>query len=262
MPTPNTKNVPESQGWGLKMSRLRRWKRQLGLLFFRHRQHANFVADLILIIGSGVYVNALSDRLRSPIPSWQDFVVEPFQAWLVITLLCLGMVNWLRSVSQIEGRRDQLRRLHEAFARAILFPRKERIRLRVFCHLADTRRKLLFPFCSWSWTHFPDYDRPVPYAGAGSDIFVIAEAYLSRDAVARNLPIDHLARTPSHVAVWPDIRSVIAAPIRDFDDPDCVPLGTISLDCDRTLEALKLDQVESQEMARIYAAAVYRLLKE
>lgn len=93
-----------------------------------------------------------------------------------------------------------------------------------------------------------------------SNRFVIVRAFKERDVKAKNVAPSEVSGMP--VAVWPELKCVIAAPIRDFNDPQCKPLGTINFDSNRTLEEVHFEGKRAQEICRVYASSIYDLLKD
>jgi hypothetical protein len=64
------------------------------------------------------------------------------------------------------------------------------------------------------------------------------------------------------IAIWPKLRSILAAPIRDLTDADCDVLGTLSFDSAQTLAENHFDDPAAEEICKIVATCVYCILRE
>ncbi|TWT39790.1 hypothetical protein KOR42_51680 [Thalassoglobus neptunius] len=246
------------------MAGIRSFIRGLALWIHQHRVLAEALISFVLMMVAGIYASQFATECQSATdlltPTfWQKWI----HVWGLAAVVMLIVTILLRRLSVYEGKQKLISRLHESFARAILFPRVQHLNLRVFCHKTDPAKQELVPLCSWSWHHYPDNDSRVPYGE--ENIFVIAKAFRSSDAVAEDLPEGHLDAVPEGVVIWEDLTSVIAASIRDYDVPQCEPIGTVSIDFDRTLAQMGLGTPnavnEAKELARRYGHLLYQLLK-
>jgi hypothetical protein len=128
--------------------------------------------------------------------------------------------------------RTQVKIVLEATCRAPIHPHTlTGYPIRAQCRIANTRDKRLEPFCSWSYLIPPDKGLSVDYEGPDKDVLVIAKAYRSNRILAEDLPSNHNELyTGGHKGmIWPELRSVLAAPIRDPADDTSLPIGVISL---------------------------------
>ena len=246
------------------MGRIKKVFESFSLWIHKHRILAKSIINFLMMISAGIYANMFVSKYSGTEDLLsRAFWSHPIHWWgLLPTVLFICDIAVFR-LFVVTGKRLLVKNLHEAFARAMLFPRVQHLNLRVFCHLANKRSKELVPFCSWSWHHFPDADSRVPYED--DSVFVIARAFRTRDCTAEDLPPDHLDHVPDGVVVWPDLTSVIAASIRDYDLPNCEPIGTVSIDFDRTLAQMRLNSPaalnEAKELARRYGHLLYHIFK-
>ncbi len=233
----------------------------------RHIGFVQLVMDLLLMLIASFYANRVThDELWNLLGQFRliQFVSDSGKLNLLLVIACsIVFCRYKISGSLSEAnRKEAIEHLLHASARALVFP-SEKVRIRAFCHLADTKTKELLPYCSWSPHQDTDSDVRVPYEGSDSSIFVIAKAFKRRHVIAEELPPNHLDQTPQGIRdmVWKDIRCVLAAPIRDFSKSDSEILGTISFDTSQPLSSIKFDTPSAKDICVLYARAIYDLLK-
>jgi hypothetical protein len=187
--------------------------------------------------------------------------------WLLLLLgaaVVLVLVGYgsTRIVS-VSRKRDLVDRLLATSAMALIFPASS-VPIRVSCRLHDRSARMLNPFTAWSQHVHDDFHDPVPCDGPDSGIFVIVRALKQNRTIAEDLPNDHLDHTPASVHVWRDLKSVLAAPIRDFNDlsPEAEVLGVLAFDSAKPLSENLFDSATARDICCAYASCIFRLLKE
>jgi hypothetical protein len=170
------------------------------------RKHIGLIQigmDLLLVLITSFYANRVTqDRLWNLLEQFHliQFFSEAGKLNLLLAMACcIVFVRYKVSGSLSEAnRKDAIGHLLQASARALIFPR-EKVPIRAFCHIADTEKKELLPYCSWSPHKDADSDARVPYEGPASTIFVIAKAFKRRHVLAEELPANHLEQTPEGI---------------------------------------------------------------
>lgn len=154
--------------------------------------------------------------------------------------------------------------LLQAATRALIYPKRvDQAPVRAFCHIADRNKRILRPYCTWSFHQFEDRDAQIPYEGPDATPFVIARAFNQKRVVVEPISSTHLNDYSESLKekIWPELQCVAAAPIRDFQDADSEPLGTIALDSSLPLSALPLDRRDAKDILSLIAHCVYILKK-
>lgn len=162
--------------------------------------------------------------------------------------------------------RDLIGDILHVMSIALIFPRADStVFFRTFCHLPRRTSPTLVPVCMWSsQRETEDYDAEIPYAGPGSEHFVIAQAFTGKEVVMRELPAGHTDLYPDHLKrkILPELRGVVAVPICAYEPGiEDEALGTISIDTTRPWSELGLDDVGAMRDVLIWGArAVRRVL--
>lgn len=142
-------------------------------------------------------------------------------------------------------------------AECMLAFRDSKAEVHTYCHTVDLQGKWLVPFCcGGDWR--PEKDRNIPL---DNKLFVIVNAFDSHDVKRKDLKPEERDK-PGGIPIWEKMRCVLAAPIRDFENANCEPLGTFSLAGSLSLKQLGWDTVEAERICRILASGIYELLKE
>ena len=228
----------------------------LGALLRKHVGLVQLILDFFLAISVAVYANLLT---------LHQFKYREVGYWNLL-VLGFGLIVLLRyritRQFSIKTQRRVAENILQAAARTLALPKRGgENSFRAACHLYDARHKELKHFCHWSSFWHADWDQSIPCNHPRSEKFVIVRAFKYRAPEAKNLEDDE--RSNLLVPVWSGIKSVIAAPIRDFNnpDPEAEPLGTISFDSSLTLQQARLDTDQAKEICRIYASSLYELMK-
>ena len=226
----------------------------LGSLARRHIDLIKSVLDYLMGILTAVYANLLTMHgFHYRDVRYGNFLVLAF---IFIVVLRYKMTRQF----SMETQRRVARNILEAAARTLALPKQGREeKFRAACYLYNRRHNTLEHFCHWSSYWHPEFEQPIPRDHPRSEKFVIIRAFNNRRIERKDLEDDERSNLP--IEVWKEIRSVLAAPIRDFDDPKRIPLGAISFDSSLTLQQARLDTDQAKEICRIYASSLYELMK-
>jgi hypothetical protein len=148
--------------------------------------------------------------------------------------------------------RPAIEGLLEAAARALVHPHSDRV-IRAFCHKADPATKELVPFCSWH--PGDDSGAHIPFEGKNASGFVIVRAFREKRIMWKDDP-----PRPRKYNVWRDLKSVLAAPVRDYNDDEDPCWGTICFDSDRSAKEMGFDSDGARKIVRLIARSIHRLL--
>ena len=271
------------------------------LLRFSHR-HVSIIQlllDFALVIISGIYVSKVVGIPISFLDHPFNFIGEAKHVnWLlVVGLVVVAMKRELSRNVSAEDKKAVVRKLLEGIVKTLtLFmvdssatvasgPTKtsrtrgsarsrdgsrshehadsqpqSAVEIRAFCHLYNERKKELYTYCAWGYQWNKDFDSTVPCNHPDSEKFVIVRAFQQCTVIAEDVGSDRVVGMP--VPVWPELKCVLAAPIRDFNDPQCQPIGTINFDSNRTLEEAHFKGKRAEEICLVYASSIYDLLKD
>ena len=146
-------------------------------------------------------------------------------------------------------RRDIIQRFLEATYRLVAALTKNPD-IRLYCHIADERERLLYPVSIASIHINDDYKIAIPFEGPRSDYFIIAKAMKTEAIAAENLPSNHMELYPPDLRpkILSTLKCVIALPIMAYDPGDedtAVPIGTVSIDCS-SATLVELGMVDSE----------------
>jgi len=221
--------------------------------------------NLAAMFTAGFYVNLLTTAMTQPPGAtlWES--VKGLSFWNLLVLLSLIIVVYQPGLEAIlepvhPQKREVIRAQLEATARALAqnFPtKKSPLELRAFCHIVDSEH--LVPLCTWRTPNIM-YDDQVLKIPLTDKFLVVTQAFregrpICRDVQGATIPGEWAQR------IWPAIHGVLAAPIRDFEDPDSKPIGTIAFDSSRCCADVHFDKPETQTIIRTVAMATYLLLK-
>lgn len=222
----------------------------------RHGAWFSLSLTIALVLSSGLYVNEVSqDGFRA-------------DASVLLLLLAIGSliaqvrVDRIRSKPSDDVVHTTIESILEAAARALVHPNSiEDVPVRAFCDRAQVETRTLIPECRWTNHHYEDRNVPIPYDGPDSDQIVIARCFREKKVIAQELPDQWRSgvRAELQEIIWADIRSVLAAPIRDETDPDSVCLGVLCFDTSVALKDVGFDSPQAKDIAVLIASCVYRL---
>ncbi|MFO0965170.1 MAG: hypothetical protein U0793_06245 [Gemmataceae bacterium] len=233
--------------------------------FRRHRLLSHVLVGVFgLMAGAsvGVYVNVIT-------PSVADVGIPP-PVWVVLALVFFGLQVGVLFAS-LGGNptraslHDKARTLLEITTRALVLPHRLGLYpIRAQCRVYNKERKALEPFCQWSYPVCADSTLPIFCAGPDRDVLVIARAFHGNVILAEELPADHHDRYHgAHKGmIWDELRCVLAAPIRDPRDPTRAPIGTISFDSSKRIDAVGFDSDEAKQLAEAVSGVLFPILEE
>ena len=174
----------------------------------------------------------------------------------------LSLSHWGEATRKREEVRSEIRLL-EAVTLALIHPHRHDYPVRAQCRLVNREVKSLEVFCYWSYPVCDDDVLPVYYDGDDKELIVISKAFRHERVVAEQLPDDHYSHySDKHKnRIWKDICCVLAAPIRDPNNPRSNPIGTISFDSSKPISTLHLDSEEAKRLVTVVASYAFHLLK-
>lgn len=222
----------------------------------------NTFLSLLMAMVSGVYISLLCSTMQEEGGllrgvqqlGWSNLYVGVFFALLYAQRRIPRLVGEKISIAAIQA-------MLEATARALLHPLSDTdIPLRAFYHRYESSTRELVPECHWMHHHSHDRDARIP---VDNDAFVISRAFKEKRVVASNVGSAQTDGYPAKLKerIWDQIGSILAAPVRDFDDPHSGVLGTVAFDSCNSCADMKFDTDEARDIAASIATAIYRLYR-
>ena len=152
----------------------------------------------------------------------------------------------------------------EVTTRALIYPHSiETYRIRAQVRLANRNTKKLEFFSQWSYPPGQEPAKPVAYDGPDKDLLTIAKVFTEGLVIAEDHSKDwYDGLSPQHRFIRHDICSVLAAPIRDPDEPDNSPIGVVSFDSNKTVAELHFDKAGVNYLAQLVADMIFPLVRE
>ena len=227
--------------------------------FFGEANHANWflVAGLLIVVMKHkLSKNVSAEEKKAVVRKLLEGIVKTLTLSMVDSSLRVAGGPAEKSRTRSSARSRDGSHTHE---QSDSQPQSE-LEIRAFCHLYNEKKKELYTYCAWGYQWNEDFDSTVPCNHPNSDKFIIVRAFQQRKPFAEDVGLDGVVGMP--VPVWPELKCVLAAPIRDFNDPLCQPLGTINFDSNRTLEEAHFKGKRAEEICLLYASSIYDLLKD
>jgi hypothetical protein len=215
----------------------------------------------------GVYINLITNALQQVSLLAAIAQAGWSNGWAVAGLATVLLQLWLPRIDKLSRKEkyEIVRAILELSARAIVYPRPvEQVDIRAFCHLADPQNEELKPFCRWSLGYTTDSGTHIPYTGEAAKQFLIAQAFNTKEILAENLPINGTRNLPRRLVnrIKPNLRCVLAAPLRNFDDDAFESIGTVSFDSSKSLREIGFDKQGAKDIAKLVAECIFLLLRE
>lgn len=213
------------------------------------------VLDILFVLCPAVYSFPFAHYLA------ESKELEFFTSWWDLLLLLFALVIILKirltSDARMSTAEQHVRQLLEIAVKTLTFAHKgKQLEIRALCHLYNARTKMLDCYAFWGYNWHHDGAKPIPCEHELSRKFVIVRAFKDKDIKQENVPDDAVKGMP--LEIWPDLKCVLAAAIRDYAeaDSDTQVLGVINFDANRTLEQAHFDGAQAREICRLFAQAI------
>ena len=91
---------------------------------------------------------------------------------------------------------------------------------------------------------------------------VTGEAFKTRRAILKELSDDHFDKLDPNVQshILPEVKTVLAAPILDSENPDDLPIGVLAFDSILAVNTLKWND-EARKIAQNWADVIAKIIK-
>lgn len=219
------------------------------------------IGSLVAVVLSA-YVNVLTGALTDA--NRRSFAEELRQLkyWHLCILVAVALTAAEIWVARASERRlrvaadDLINRTLEAACKSLTFPRSTRhIRAIVTVREGQTGRRAT----RYWYQVAADPERTASYP---LDFGVTGQAYTTRSVVLQELPSNHMTTYEADIrrAVYPEIRTVMAAPLLASEDGRDQPLGVLAFDSTLPPEKLSFGRPEARDLAQAWADIVARLL--
>jgi hypothetical protein len=224
--------------------------------------------SFVSLVAIGIYVNLITSSPERTSALLKVNLGDFFRlsgnvtVFLLVAIACF-VATVLLTNSFSRDRKLVVKQFLEALARALIFPQTDsNLAIRATCRIYNKKKQHLETYAFYGDPADADPFQPIPTDGERSKPFSIVKALKEKRIVASDIPPG--AKYPDDIRVWKRIRSVLAAPLRDYDEfgPQGEVLGTISFDSSKPLTALHFDKEGAREICRISASCIYRILKE
>lgn len=208
---------------------------------------------------TGIYINILTDKARDNGSGGLGTLIVRIGYWHLFLLAAVGLIGAQYRLTRAADRRLQVRADElitatlEAAARSLVFPHNKHIRAIITLREGDRR-------VSRYWYNVaPDPERVASFP---LEFGVTGEAYARRMALVRELQPDHLDSYPQSVKplIYPDLKTVLAAPLLRSNDQKDEPLGALAFDSELPSRKLFFDRPEARKLAQQWADIVAQLL--
>jgi hypothetical protein len=211
----------------------------------------------------------LSVLLAFALSFWQPLLMQsPKTAWtygdiVILAFFTIGVFLAIYKSSSIfltPGQDQLIEDLLRAMRKGLKLASK-RSDIRITLRTYDTELNGLRYRASWpriDAQNEKDNRQVIPCAGKDAEMFVVAQAFNDRLAILANAGGVY----PSQFNIAPNLRSVLAAPVFDYEEIvyDDRPLGALSCDFSTTVEDTNIDSEEAKQMALRFAFLVFKIL--
>jgi hypothetical protein len=228
----------------------------------RYSQLTTLLTATIIAILTGAYINVLTGDLAETPRQRLAQTIWHMGSWNVVLGVCVGLLLVQYRAMRSADRRlsisadELIQDILAAASQSILFPHKSK-HLRAIVTVRDgtTGRRV---------TRYAFNTAPDPERVASFPLFfgVTGEAYKTRSVVLHELPADHVSSYEDEVQplIFPDLRTVLAAPLLQSNDPNDEPLGVLAFDSVLPPSKLFFDHPEARQLAQLWADIVAKLL--
>jgi hypothetical protein len=230
--------------------------------FARRAQFTTLLVATIVATLTGGYVNVataeLGDRGVGRLPA----VLLHMGSWNLLMLAAAALLITQYRVNRYIERRlsigadSLIQEVLVAASKSLVFPHTNKhIRAIVTVRVGNTGRRVT----RYTYNTGPDPERVASfplYFG------VTGEAYKTRSTILLELPTDHISTYEEEVQplILPELRTVLAAPLLQSNDPKDEPLGVLAFDSVLTPDRLFFHRPEARQLAQSWADIIAKLL--
>jgi|GEM_PF-3096278 len=227
----------------------------------RNSSAINFFLIVVATVLTGIYVNLLTGQLSQPMYSNDILAALKSLRWwnsIIIFIIFIFYIQYVvtnaPSLVFQSARKNIIENILEASAKSIVFPNTpDTTHIRSIVTVYDP--KLNMRVTKFSYNAEPDPERTAEFA---PDFGITGKAFSKKMVVIESLSPNHLDAYENDVKdlILSDLKTVIAAPIPNPNNPSEPPIGVLAFDSILSVSDLNFDQRQIKSLAQKWADTI------